>query len=197
MGLKRTVAPLVPPVTAAEAKKHLSLVGSDHDDLVSRLIEAATEAAEWITWRALITQSWRLTLPAFPCRLWIPRPPLQSVTAITYIDTDGQEQTLDSELYTVASDAEPAYVVAAYGASWPATRCTPEAVRVTFVAGYGGESSAVPQRVRQAILLLVGHWFANREAVAPGSFGEVPMAATWLLESFKTGVPAEWFLPGN
>lgn len=199
MGLVRTVAPLNPPVTVEEAKQHLSLVEKTHDALVSRLVEAATECAEWTTWRALVTQTWRLTLHEFPCRLWVPRPPLQSVTSIQYVDTDGNLQTLDPSLYTIAADSQPAYIVPAYNQVWPATRCQPEAVKVTFVAGYGSTGEDVPQRIRQAILLIAGNWFANRESVqvGAGAVSELPQSARWLLEAFKTGVPAEWFLPGD
>lgn len=195
MGLIRTIPPLVSPVTPAEAAKHLSLVDGENDSHVRLLVEAATECAEWTTWRALITQTWELTLDAFPCRLWIPRPPLQSLE-IKYIDTNGDEQTLDPAEYKIAS-GEPAYVVPAYGKSWPSSRSEPGAVRVTFVAGYGAEATAVPQRIRQAILLLAGNWFVNRESVTVGAGAamELPQSATWLLEAFKTGAAAEWFFP--
>lgn len=196
MGLVRTVPPTNPPVTLAEAKQQIGLVDAAHDQHVDRLIQAATEQAESLTWRALVTQTWRLALAGFPpCRLWIPRPPLQSLV-IEYTDESGAEQTLDASQYKVAFDSVPAFVEPAYGTTWPATRPEAEAVRVTFVAGYGPDSTSVPQRVRQAILLLVANWFAHRESVVTGTIAsELPQNARWLLESFKTGVPAEWFLP--
>ena len=60
------------------------------------------------------------------------------------------------------------------------------AVNVTFVAGYGG-ASAVPSSFKQAIQLLAGHWYENREAVSEVAFKEVPFAVTCLLESERWG----------
>jgi uncharacterized phiE125 gp8 family phage protein len=201
MGLVRTVEPQNWPVTLDEARKQLSLPAGipSHDQHVQWLIETATDCAETATWRALITQTWRLTLQRFPCVLFIPRPPLQSLT-IEYIDTDGILQTLDNSLYEVATDGQPAYVVPAYNQVWPATRCHPEAVRVTLVAGYGDDAKNVPQRIRHGIRLMIGNWFANRESVVVGNglqALELPQSASWLLESFKTGAAAEWFLPDD
>ncbi|WP_333603001.1 head-tail connector protein [Pantoea eucrina] len=39
--------------------------------------------------------------------------------------------------------------------------------------------------VRTAMLLLVGHWFANREAVSDKSLSEIPLAVNALLQPYK------------
>ncbi|MCW5861278.1 MAG: head-tail connector protein, partial [Caldilineales bacterium] len=38
------------------------------------------------------------------------------------------------------------------------------AIHIRFEAGYGA-ASAVPTRYKQALKLLVGHWYENREAI--------------------------------
>jgi uncharacterized phiE125 gp8 family phage protein len=201
MGLKRTIKPAVSPVTLDEAKQHVGLLSGDHDQHLARLIEAATEEAERYTGRALISQTWRLALDKFPCRwprndIRLPRPPLQSVTSIKYVDEHGILQTLDSALYTATADFEPARIEPAYGQVWPATRDEREAVRVTYVAGYGNAASNVPQGIRQAILLMAAQWFAHREPTSERTLAEVPMSARWLLDNYKTGAVAEWFSVG-
>lgn len=40
---------------------------------------------------------------------------------------------------------------------------------------------AVNETQRQAVRLLVGHWYANREAATPGALTEAPMAVGMLL----------------
>lgn len=46
----------------------------------------------------------------------------------------------------------------------------------------GPEQMALTKDVEQAILLLVGHWYANREAVAVGTIAtEMPLAVERLL----------------
>jgi uncharacterized phiE125 gp8 family phage protein len=194
MGLKRTSNPTTTPVTVSEAKDQISLLSNDHDTTIDRLIKAATEAAEKYTGRALITQTWRLALNSFPVReIRLPRPTLQSITSIQYVDENGTLQTLGASLYDATADLEPARVEPAYGEVWPATRCEREAVRITYVAGYGDASTSVPESIRHAILLMVSQWFEYREPTSEKSIKEIPMSACWLLDGFKTGAGAEWF----
>lgn len=202
MGLKRTSAPVLTPVTVDEAKEQIGLLVADHDSRIARLINAATESVERYTNRALITQTWRLAIDGFPCEsltrpraeIRLPRPRLQSITSIGYVDTDGTNQTLSSTLYNATADLEPARVEPAYGQVWPATRDEREAVRVTYVAGYGDASTSVPEAIRHAILLMVGQWFSYREPTISGTtIAEVPMSVKFLLDGYTTGAVAEWF----
>jgi uncharacterized phiE125 gp8 family phage protein len=53
------------------------------------------------------------------------------------------------------------------------------------VAGYGG-SHTVPEPIKQAILLLVGAWFENREAVLTGTIvATLPFAVDALLAPYR------------
>jgi uncharacterized phiE125 gp8 family phage protein len=198
MGLKRTVAPINQPVSLEEAKQQTSQYDDSFNGLLSRMISAATEVVERYTGRALITQTWRYTLDSFCDELVLPRPPFLSLTGdglgIEYTDENGDDQTLDASLYAVAGDREPARIAPAYGECWPPTRCQREAVRVTYTAGYGAAAASVPEGIRHAILLMLAHWFANREAVVTGTIAtEIPLAATWLLDGYKTGANVEWY----
>lgn len=82
----------------------------------------------------------------------IPLPPLQSVTSVKYLDTDGVQQTLDPATYVVQK-GEPSHIVLANGATWPSVLLMPEAVTIRFVAGYGDNEADVPQPIRLAIAL--------------------------------------------
>ena len=208
MSLILVTGPTVEPVSTAEAKSHLRVDSSDDDTLIAALVTAARQHLDgrdgWLN-RALVTQTWDLHLAAFPdatrgnpaAAIRVPLPPLQSVTSISYIDAAGATQTLAGAGYTVSGVGAlgPGAIEPSYGNSWPATRDVPEAVTVRFVAGYAsGESpedaSAVPQPVKQAILLLVGHWYANREAVNVGNIvSELPMAVEALLAPYRV----TWF----
>lgn len=162
--LTRITAPTVEPVTLAEVKLHLRVDGVDEDALITALITAAREQAESITRRALNTQTWRLTLDRFPAIIELPRPHLQSVDSVQYVDTDGVLQTLAADAYQVAGTSEPARILPAYGQSWPATRSQPEAVSITYTAGFGAAGADVPASIRQWILLYIGALYENREA---------------------------------
>lgn len=199
MGLKRTSAPAALAVTVAEAKQQVGIYDSSLDDYFTHLVNAATEAVERYTGRALITQTWRLALDDFPCRdprseIRLPRPPFQSVTSIAYTDSNGTAQTLSSSLYDATADLEPARIEPAYNEVWPATRNEREAVRVTYVAGYGDTAASVPESLRHAILLMVSQWFNYREPSISGTIiAQVPLSATWLMDSYRTGAWAEFY----
>lgn len=184
MGLLRTIPPTKLPVSLGEAKAQLAIdpgVG-EHDVHLMRLIQAATERSEQFTGRAWLSQTWLLVFDCFPrWHFYLPRPPCQEVSQITYTDTAGAEQTLDPELYRVATRSHPARVVAAHGQSWPATLQEVEAVEVTYVAGYGDDAEDVPELARQAILLTVNEWFVHRGEM------NLPDAARRLLSELKTG----------
>lgn len=175
MGLTLNAAPATDPLTLAEAKAHLRVTATDEDALITSLITAATDSAEIFTGRALVTQTWDLTLDSFPCVIEVPKPPLVSVTSITYIDTDGATQTLATTEYTVDTKSEPGRIVPAYGKYWPSTREVPNAVTIRFVAGYGN-AAAVPKSIKQGMLMQIEHMFDNRGTVNIGNVvNEIPL----------------------
>lgn len=187
MGLTLITAPAEEPITLADAKVHLRVDGTEEDALITALIVAARRQAEHLTGRALVTQTWRCTLPAFPAdSLDLPRSPLQSVSSLTYLDPVGASQTLPSADYQAITDEIVGRVLPAYGKSWPACRVAPGSVAVTFVAGYGA-AAAVPQDIKSWMLLAIGTWYAQRETVITGTIvGELPRSA-WdgLLDPFR------------
>lgn len=156
---------------------------SAEDTLLAGLIQAAREYAEGYQNRALITQTWELVLDAWPSRDYIdiPLPPLQSITDIKYKDSGGTEKTLSSSKYIVDTDSFTGRIVLSYGCSWPSDALYPSgAIRIRFVAGYGLAAS-VPQNVKQSLLLLIGHWYENREASSEKPTKEIPFAVKALL----------------
>ena len=193
MGLTRTTSQGA-GVSLSRAKKHLELDGAAdriHDSHVSALVLAATKMAEDYTGRALTTQTWEMTLDSFPLygdrSIWLPRPPLVSVTSITYVDSAGDPQTLDSAEYRVSTHREPAAVEEAYSSTWPTTRTVQEAVKVTFSAGFGADHESVPEVLQQAICLVVAYWFGNRGDEERQTSRTLPIAATHLLNMYRVG----------
>lgn len=187
MALRLISGPAQEPILLSEAKAHLRVDGTDDDALIMALIVAAREVAERIRNEALITQTWNYILDAWPegDELVVPKPPLQSVSSITYKDEDGEEATFSSDNYIVDTDSVPGRVVLASGATWPSESLYPAgAITVQFTAGYGDEPGDVPQHVRQAMLLMIGHWYENRETTVADRYRniqELPMGAEALL----------------
>lgn len=181
MGLTRTTAPTVEPITRADAKAHSRVTVSDDDEYIDALIEATRDRIENHTKRALLTQTWRLTLDSFPLGrrdIILPWSPLQSVTSITYVDTDGNTQTWASSNYSVDTGATPGRVRLAYDVLYPSIRHQPNAVTIIFVAGYGSAASDLPAGIVHACKILCGHYYDNREPVVTGTIAS-PIPETW------------------
>jgi uncharacterized phiE125 gp8 family phage protein len=122
------------------------------------------------TWRALAVQTFELTLNCFPSGdlIQLPRPPLKTVESITYKDRDGNISTLDPAIYFVDTDSEPGNVGLNPDQLWPSFDPFPvNAIRIQFTAGY--ETTDIPETIKQGMLLLIGHWYENREAAYIGS----------------------------
>ena len=177
------------PVSLADMKLHLKLETTEEDDhtLITTLISAATAYCQEFQHRSYITQTRVLYYDEFPLMFSVPYPPLISVTSIVYIDTSGDEQTLDSGQYRVDIGNEPGRITEAYNCTWPATRDVTNAVVLTYSAGYG-VAADVPDTVKAAIKLLVAHWYEHREAVSDITVMPLPLAVNNLLYAERTDI---------
>ncbi|MCW8918915.1 MAG: head-tail connector protein [Gammaproteobacteria bacterium] len=177
----RLSEPAAEPVTLAEAKAHTRADDAD-DALLAALITAGREYVESETARVLIERTGVLSLDRFPSVIRVPGAPLVSVEALRYLDIEGQQQTLPSDQYRVDASSAPGRITPAPGVAWPATLFVPGAVSIDLTVGYG-TADDVPGVLKQALLLLVGHWYENREGVVIGTItSEVPIAVTSLLD---------------
>jgi uncharacterized phiE125 gp8 family phage protein len=180
---------LVTPATESvlslqEVKDHCRVDGEADDLVLTGLLAAATEQAEIDFDRALMRKTYRLDLPRFyPC-IGLPWPPLSSVQFIKYYDFDNALQTLDEDVYAVDFGVEPSQVRAAYNQTWPTTYRRHDAVQITYDVGYE-TAEEVPQLQKQAVLLLIGHWFENREAVSADGVKEVPLAYQSIVQACR------------
>lgn len=188
MAYKLITAPAAEPITLDEAKAHCKIEGADDDAVLAIIIAAARQAAESLTSRALINQTWELLLDAFPsAEIKIAKPPIASITSIKYIDSAGAEQTVADTQYTLDADTMPGWVLPAYGTSWPTPRDQANAVRIRFVTGYGASGANVPAPIRHWMLVFIATAYANREAIAPGNISEMPNAfVDGLLDPYRT-----------
>lgn len=167
MTLVRVTPPTVEPISLLEAREHAQLTHHEEDGMLQRNIRAATsrlDGPNGLLGRALITQTWDYSLDAFPYEIELPLPPCQSVGSVSYVDDNGDSQTLPTEDYQTygIGDHISARIRPAFGKSWPSTRHVPDAVTVRFTAGYGDAGDDVPEPIRQAILAHVAQMFDYR-----------------------------------
>ena len=176
-------APTVEPIGVEETKLHLRLDYDNEDSWVGQQIAAARAYVEDMTGRQLVTATRKLILDYFPCGIELPQAPLLTVTGITYVDTDGDTQTLSTDIYTVDTDSVPGRVYLAYNQSWPDTRQQPKAVEITYTCGYG-DPCDVPEGIKSIMKLLIGGWYENRESVSVVQLYDVPKATDALLAQY-------------
>jgi len=167
--------PTQEPLALEEVKGQLHEYENDQDDLLAGFLQGAREDVEKSLNRAFMTQTWEMVLDSFPCgEIELLPAPLQSVTHIKYIDTDGEEQSWDAGNYQVSTVSEPGRIRPVYGQYWPTTKQRMDAVRIQYVAGYESADD-IPRMYRIAILQLVATMNRHREATddGPGEIKEV------------------------
>lgn len=180
-----------PIVTLDEAKRHLRVSHDDEDLEIDAMILAAQQYIDapkgWLGC-AIGLQTLELTLDWCDLRnggyIELPFPPLVDIVSFKYTDTSGAEQTLSLGSIAITKHLGKARLFPAYGLSWPVTRQSPDAVRIRYRAGYEHpETDALP--AKQAILLLISHFYENREPIATGQAVEMPMTVTALLSQYR------------
>ena len=188
MSLVLVTGPASEPVTLAELRAHCRVDGTDEDTLLAIYLAAARRRIEEETGRALLPQTWRQRLTIWPGSDPIPlgRTPLRSIASVAYTDSAGDAQTLAADTgYRLDADGEPPRLWPVDGEAWPAVTEGPAAFTVVFSAGYA-DAASVPEPLKQAVLLLAGHAFSNREAVVTGTIAtELPLSVAWLLDPFR------------
>lgn len=184
--LRRTVAPVVEPITLAEAKAHCRVDAETDDVLIQGYITTAREWVEDYIDRALVTQQLVMKLDAFPAEIELPRPPMiasgtATAVTVTYVANEaGATATLATSQYRVDRDSTPGVIRTTYAGSWPSHIIDKNAVTVTWWAGYG-DTASVPQRVKSAMLMCVHELYEKR------GDGQMPDAAKRLLDTVSWG----------
>lgn len=143
MTLQLITAPAIEPLSLEEVKLHCKIEDVADDALVRAIIVAVREQAEHKTGRALIDQRWEQVLNWFPTTIELGYPPLVAVESVKYTDSAGATQTISSANYIADDVSSPPKIYLGYGASWPANRDVPNAIRARFIAGHACGVTAV------------------------------------------------------
>lgn len=186
--LIRSAAPASEPVTLAEAKAHCRVDFTDDDDLIGGLVSAAVAQvdAQGILGRAMVTQDWAQWEPQSPGWVKLDLGPFQSLVSVEYYDADGVLQTATLSDFETRLSGDFVIVKPKDNAAWPNADARPDAIKITYRVGYGAASD-VPSNIKQAILMMVAHWYENREAASEAKMMEVPMGVEYLLGNERVG----------
>lgn len=187
MALHLRSGPAVEPVTAAEAKAHLRIDGGAEDVLIASLIVTSRLHVEAALDLALIDQDWTLQLDRWPDESVVECPliPLASVSEVRLRDMAGEHHIIAPEHYIVDAVSRPGRLIwTTVPPLQPGLRAA--GIEIDFSAGFGASAANVPAPIRQAVLLLVAHWYEHRD---PGEIGtaaaNVPAAVSELLLPYR------------
>lgn len=198
--LKLITAATTLAVSVARAKERLRIDEADDDNDIEALIRAAAGVTEHRAGVTLQESAWELRLPCWPhgphsC-ISIPIAPVREITGVSYLDEDGNEQTIaqGADTWNWERTPEGAVLWFASGFDFPDLAEHPFAVRVQLGAGFDDPAESgsgddpelsLPASAETAVLFLVGHWFENREAVAGKQTYPVPSTFDLLIEGFR------------
>ena len=174
------------PVTLDVTRMHLRNEDLRFDDeYLSGIIRAAAAIVERQYGMAMLTQTIEEYHRGFPCAsdapLLLRIAPLLTVTSIQYLDGAGDTQTWDPDSWAYGHYNQTAFIVPKTGYDWPTgLSVQPNAVTITYQAGFGPKASNVPADIRAALLLMIGAMYENRED-APST---LPLASQNLLHPY-------------
>ena len=183
--------PTTEPVTLAQAKLHLRVESAFEDDdaLITALIIAARQYCENLSGRTLAQRSYLQTMESFPANgidIVLRRSPVTAIASINYYDDTGTNvlMTLETD-YRTNFNLIPARIrTPVLTKLWAKTYLVDDAVRIIYTAG----ADSAPTAAKQTILLLVGHWYENRESVVVGATSNaVDCTVTSLIDSYRLG----------
>jgi len=177
------------PVSLTEAKSHLKVDTSADDTYITSIIKAATQLSEEYTNRFFIDTVIEQTCSSFADLQTLFKSKVSAVASVKYYDSDNSSQTLDSAIYDVQLNYEPAQIQLADNQNFPSITKRNDAVVARYTVGYGSAASDVPEIIKQAILLTIGNFYQNRNSVVIGRIStELPLNVKWLLDTYKVQI---------
>jgi uncharacterized phiE125 gp8 family phage protein len=131
------------------------------------------------------SQQWPLI-----AHLELPKPPVQSVESVIYLDPTGTPQTLDPSIYLTDLVTEPCRIYLRPGKAWPPYLAARNTIAIECVCGY--ESiDLIPENAKLAIKMLVANFYENREPISLVS-GTQPYEMPINIANVLADLDTEW-----
>lgn len=171
------------PIDFDTAALHLRLGSDTSEQLLIEdiLIPAARRYVENRSGLIIVQRSFVEEHSPAKGYLVLSKRPVVSIDPIDYTDSDGAEQVYEDARLSEGR------VYPALNGSFPVPGIG--GLRVTYTAGLTEDELANEDYsdLKPAILLLIGHWYANREAVNIGNIGnEVPLAVDSICDQYRS-----------
>jgi uncharacterized phiE125 gp8 family phage protein len=167
------------------AKAWVKKETADEDALIGGLVAAAVAAIEAQTGKNMSVKEFTQELAGFPCgypyTVPLLRGPVVTITGVEYDPDDGSDAATIADFRLV--EGRDGALLPAFGETWPATLDGPGTERISGTAGYAdGEAPELDT----AALMLVAHWYKNREAVNVGnSTSQLPLGVEMMIRPYR------------
>lgn len=161
--------PAAEPVSLAEAKAHLRVTHGDDDVLIGTLIASARRIVEARSGLQLITQDWTCYRDAWPEDgvIGIPLGPLTAVIELAVYGEDGAKAVIDPAHYYADFASRPPRLLLRGSRLWQPPGRALNGIAITVEAGFGPAAADVPETLRQAVKILLAHWYEHRGSGDP------------------------------
>lgn len=184
--------PVNPVLTTAQAKAFMRVDSSTDDSYINNVVTVATKRVEDYLNRSLITQTLTCYFKSYSNCVYLPNTPVQSVTTVTQISSDNSENVLVVDSGYYVKGVKDKYLdMGSAGNYLPAGHSPNDllagyALKVTYIAGYGDDSTDIPEPITEAIKRMVLHLYDNRDEIVIGAVvNKIPMGITMLLEPYR------------
>lgn len=176
------------PVCVEEFKAASRVDHDAEDTLIASYLLAARQHIEALC-GPIITQTMEMTMDRWPIgdTIVIGKPRATAINSIKHFAQDGSEETFSDLSYVTDFVSRHARIRLKGGHSWPSVALREiNGVVVNFDAGWA-DAEAVPQDLKQSLILLAAHWYENREPIAQGQMGtqELPFAVSALIANHR------------
>ena len=177
------VPPSAEPLSLTDAKAMLRVEHADDDVVIASLIAAARGHVEALTRRVLMVQTWRLVRDAWPAdgRIHLRSGPLRAVMAARGFDASGEAHAIDVQNFVVDEAAD---IIASPAWALPPPGRHRGGIELDLELGFAAHPADVPAPLRQALRMMVAHWYDNRGAVASGAT-LLPAGAAALIAPYR------------
>lgn len=169
------------PLTLTEAKAQVRKLTNDEDTYITSLIVAARQWVENYTGHILVSRTFTDTFSAFGDYLSLRYRPVTALGDIDYFDDAGDAATYEAGV--LRTHVYPAKVYPPFGDTFP-TIAADTGISVEYTAGYSSASD-VPDDLKHAMRLLIGHWYSHRSGVSADEVQEVPLAVKSLCAPYR------------
>lgn len=144
------------PISLVDAKAHLRVTHSSHDDLITAIIWGACRQFENRSNEVLSAQTWDLVLKQSEVgdRVEWFKYPVTTITSVSYYDSDDSLKTVSSDDYTLFINGKPASIIFD---DVPTTYDRDDSMAIRFAAGY----TTLPLDIKQAVLATVFRLYEN------------------------------------